>query len=106
MFPDLEALHFIGRAITPPGHVRRFDTRFFVADRRAVAAEEPGRVGAASELVELAWFTLTQARRLDMLDITREILDALEAQIAVNFAPYRQIPYHFMRHGTHRRTFL
>ncbi|KAB1071675.1 NUDIX hydrolase [Methylobacterium planeticum] len=106
VLPDLEALHLLARAITPPGRARRFDTRFFVADRRAVAAEEPGRVGAESELVELAWFTLAQARRLDLPGITRAILDELEAQIAVEFAPYRQIPYHFMRHGTRRRTFL
>ena len=106
VLPDLEALHLVARAITPPGRARRFDTRFFVADRRAVAAEEPGRVGAESELVELAWFSLAQARKLDLPGITRAILDELETQIGVDFAPHRPIPYHFMRHGERRRTFL
>ena len=106
VLPDLEALHLVARAVTPPGRPRRFDTRFFVADRRAVAAEEPGRVGAESELVELAWFSLAQARKLDLPGITRAILDELEAQIAVDFVPHRPIPYHYERHGTRHRTFL
>ena len=46
VFPDLEALHFIGRAITPPKRVRRFDTRFFAVDRTAIADEVEGIVGA------------------------------------------------------------
>ncbi|WP_431311029.1 NUDIX hydrolase [Methylobacterium nigriterrae] len=106
VLPDLEALHLVARAVTPPGRVRRFDTRFFAADRRAVAAEEPGRVGPASELVELAWLPLAKARKLDLPVITRAILDELEAQIAVDFAPHRPIPHHFVRHGKRQRTFL
>ena len=60
VFPDLEALHFIGRAITPPKRVKRFDTRFFAADRTAIADEVEGVVGPDSELVELAWVTIAR----------------------------------------------
>lgn len=106
VLPDLEALHFIARAITPPKRVRRFDTRFFVIDRAGVAAEEPGRVSEDSELTELAWVRLDAARKLDLPYITRAVLDELEAQIAVDFAPHRQIPFHFERYGRREREFL
>jgi 8-oxo-dGTP pyrophosphatase MutT (NUDIX family) len=106
ILPDLEALHLVARAITPPKRVRRFDTRFFAVDRRMVAAEEPGRVSADSEFTELAWVRLDAARKLDLPFITRAILDDLEAQIAVDFAPYRMIPFHYERYGRRERVAL
>nr|WP_245930939.1 NUDIX domain-containing protein [Methylobacterium radiodurans] len=106
VLPDLEALHLVARAITPPKQVRRFDTRFFTAERAAVVVEEPGRIGPEAELVELAWLRLDTARKLDLPFITRMILDELEAQIAVGFAPYRQIPFHYERHGRRERVAL
>lgn len=106
VLPDLEALHLVARAITPPKRVRRFDTRFFAIDRRMVAAEEPGRISADAEFTELAWVRLDAARKLDLPYITRAILDDLEAQIAVDFAPYRMIPYHYERYGRRERVAL
>ena len=106
VLPDLEALHLVARAITPPKRVRRFDTRFFAIDRRAVAAEEPGRVCLDAEFTELAWVRLDAARNLDLPGITRDILDDLDAQIAVDFAPHRPIPFHYERHGQRERVFL
>ncbi|WP_428833756.1 NUDIX hydrolase [Methylorubrum populi] len=99
VMPDLEALHLVARAITPPKRPRRFDTRFFVVDRKAVAAERPGIVGPDSELTELAWVDLDAARKLDLPRITRVILDDLEAAAAAGFPPYRPIPFYFERHG-------
>jgi 8-oxo-dGTP pyrophosphatase MutT (NUDIX family) len=106
VMPDLEALHLIARAITPPKRVRRFDTRFFAVDRRMVAAEEPDRVAEDAEFTELAWVRLDAARGLDLPYITRAILDELEAQIAAGFAPHRPIPFHYERHGRRERVFL
>ncbi|MCJ2126510.1 NUDIX hydrolase [Methylobacterium sp. J-077] len=106
ILPDLEALHLVARAITPPKRVRRFDTRFFAVDRRLVAAEEPGRVSPEAEFTELAWVRLDAARKLDLPFITRAVLDDLEAQIAVDFAPYRMIPFHYERYGRRERVAL
>ncbi|GJE62972.1 hypothetical protein LNAOJCKE_0161 [Methylorubrum aminovorans] len=99
VMPDLEALHLVARAITPPKRVRRFDTRFFAVDRKAVAMERPGIVGPDAELTELAWVDLTAARKLDLPRITRVILDDLEAAAEAGFPPYRPIPFYFERHG-------
>ena len=99
VLPDLEALHLVARAITPPQRPRRFDTRFFVADRRAVAAERAGCVGPDAEFTELAWVGLDEARGLDLPRITRAVLDDLEAAAASDFALHRAIPFYFERYG-------
>ncbi|MFF8802178.1 MULTISPECIES: NUDIX domain-containing protein [unclassified Methylobacterium] len=99
VMPDLEALHLVARAITPPKRARRFDTRFFAVDRKGVAAERSGIVGPDSELTELAWVDLDAARKLDLPRITRVILDDLEAAAAAGFPPYRPIPFYFERRG-------
>jgi 8-oxo-dGTP pyrophosphatase MutT (NUDIX family) len=106
VMPDLEALHLIARAVTPPGRVRRFDTRFFAVDRAAIVHEVPGIVSAEAELVELAWVTFAEARALDLPRITGIVLDDLEVQVKGGFAPYLPIPYYYQRHGRPQRDTL
>lgn len=60
LLPDPSGLFLIARAITPPGRVRRFDTRFFTADASAIAHRVEGVVHADAELVELVWVEFGQ----------------------------------------------
>lgn len=106
VFPDLEALQFIGRAITPPKRVKRFDTRFFAVDRTAVAHEVGGVVGPDSELVELAWVTVAEARKLDLPPITGVLLGELEARIAAGFSPMLPVPFFYQKRGHFMRELL
>jgi 8-oxo-dGTP pyrophosphatase MutT (NUDIX family) len=106
VFPDLEALHVVGRAITPPGRVKRFDTRFFAVDRTAIADEVEGAVGPDSELVELTWVTIDKARALDLPPITGVLLTELEARIAAGFAPELPVPFFYQKRGRFVRELL
>lgn len=106
VFPDLEALQVVARAITPPRRPKRFDTRFFAVDRTAIAHEISGVVGPNSELVELAWVTLPEAKRLELPAITGAILDELEHRIAEGFGPELPVPFYYERHRTFQRELL
>ncbi len=95
--PDLAALDFVARAITPPARTRRFDARFFMADAAALVSLDPG--SGSGELDELAWFDWEAAAALDLPQITRAIL----AEVALRLVdPARPIPCHRFRRGGHR----
>jgi len=79
VYPTLDGLDFLARAITPPGRPRRFDARFFVADASLIARQVPDVVGAEAEFVELAWKKLEAALELDLPNITRNMLGILAA---------------------------
>ena len=106
VLPDLEAVQVVARAITPPGRTKRFDTRFFAIDRNAVAGEVGGVVGPRSELIELAWVSVAEARRLELPTITGIILDELEARLAAGFGPELPVPFYFERRGRFVRELL
>jgi 8-oxo-dGTP pyrophosphatase MutT (NUDIX family) len=63
VIPDLGAIHFVARAITPTNRPRRFDSRFFAAEIGAVVHRAEGFVGPEAELVELAADHHDRARR-------------------------------------------
>lgn len=96
---DLSPLRYILRAITPPGRPRRFDTRFFVVDREAIAATDPTVVGEDAELEAVDWVPLDAARRLGLPTITVTVLDELEARLAEDpdLAPEAPVPFYCWR---------
>jgi 8-oxo-dGTP pyrophosphatase MutT (NUDIX family) len=104
--PDLSAVHFIARAITPPRRPLRFDSRFFTADVSAIARREEGFVGPDKELVELVWLPITQARRLDMPGITAIVLEELQDRIAAGMRHDHPVPLYRMLHKRFVREIL
>jgi len=75
--PDLSALVYFARAITPPGRTRRFDSRFFVADAAHISnLDHPLHIGSG-ELLTPAWFTIDETLGLDLPSITKDILRRL-----------------------------
>jgi len=106
IIPDLSAVHFVGRAITPPGRPRRFDSRFFAADFKAVVRQDEGFVGADAELVEVVWMPINEARRLDIPGITAVILEELEERIATGMSHDHPVPLYRMLHKKFLREIL
>jgi 8-oxo-dGTP pyrophosphatase MutT (NUDIX family) len=98
VLPDLAALHFIVRAITPPRRPRRFDARFFAADASAIAHRVDGIVHPGAELVELVWLPIADAKQLDLPTITQVALDELQARVAKGFGHDLPSPFYRMLH--------
>ena len=104
--PDIGELHFVARAITPPGRPRRFDTRFFPADALAIAHRIESVVGPDAELVELTWVPMVQAQELGLVAITKLVLVDLAARIAAGFGHELPVPYYRAVNGRHVRELL
>ncbi len=103
LYPNLEDMHFIARAVTPPRMKRRFDTFFFTADASGIAAKIDGIVDGDSELVELVWVTIAEARSLPMPLITTVIFRELEARLEKGMSRFLPIPvYRTGRQGWFR----
>ena len=95
--PDLAALTYVARAITPPGRTRRFDARFFMADAAALLHPEP--TAGSGELDEIAWIPLAEAEALDLPAITRFVIGEVRARLD---QPDRPAPFVRFVRGRHR----
>jgi 8-oxo-dGTP pyrophosphatase MutT (NUDIX family) len=82
LLPDPSGLFLIARAITPPGRVRRFDTRFFTADASAIAHRVEGVIHADAELVELVWVEIGSEPLADAHMMTKNVLRELDKRLA------------------------
>jgi 8-oxo-dGTP pyrophosphatase MutT (NUDIX family) len=82
LLPDPSGLFLIARAITPPGRVRRFDTRFFTADASAITHRVDGVIHPDAELVELVWVEIGSKPLADLHPMTKNVLGELERRLA------------------------
>ncbi len=95
VLPNLENLHFIARAITPPRRPKRFDTCFFSMDASEIAHKIDGVVTADTELVELVWIPLAEARTLDLPPITGVVLKELDVRIEGGMRHELPVPFFY-----------
>ncbi|WP_159586427.1 NUDIX hydrolase [Chelativorans xinjiangense] len=105
--PSLDGLRYIARAITPPGRVRRFDTRFLAAWRDEVAVELADG-GPTDELEEIVWLPIGEAMQAEVPTITRTVLDDLDKRLAADpgLSPGGPVPFYFMRANRFVRVML
>ena len=82
LLPDPSGLFLIARAITPPGRVRRLDTRFFTADASSIAHRVEGVIHADAELVELVWVEIGSDSLADLHPMTKLVLKQLDKRLA------------------------
>jgi 8-oxo-dGTP pyrophosphatase MutT (NUDIX family) len=93
VFPTLEGLHFVARAITPPRRPRRFDAAFFAVDAAEIAHRIDGMVGPQAEFVELVWLPLEEAKHIDLPTITQVVLGELGHRIAQGMGHHLPVPF-------------
>ncbi len=106
VYPALDDIDFLARAITPPGRPRRFDARFLVVDARAVAARVEGVIHPEAELVALIWTPLDKARQLDLPNITHLALEDLAEALKSGLDRLRPRPFYRELHGKRLREAL
>ena len=103
--PALADLSLFARAITPPGRLRRYDTRFFCASIDAVAAQT-GQFD--DELSDITWYSIRETEELDLPPITRVIIEDLGDRLKAGpLGPMAApVPFYHQRNGTFRRDLL
>lgn len=116
--PDLSRLRYVARAITPPGHVRRYDARFFASFLDEIS--HPNSANAHQftdtsvtessaynepELSDLKFVSFAEAQNLNIADITRIILRDIEKLLLedLSLSSIYPVPFYRKRHGRHVR---
>lgn len=100
LFADLGSLRYVARAITPPGHVRRFDTRFFLTFTDE-ADVDPAAITDSAELHDLRWLDMDDLYGLNMPGITKTVLEEVKAQMLQDpTLPFgASLPFYYSRRG-------
>jgi 8-oxo-dGTP pyrophosphatase MutT (NUDIX family) len=80
--PKMDGVHYLARAVTPPGSPIRFNARFLVVQEHHVA----GELGGDGELEELRFYGMTEALALQLALPTRRVLERLKSWLALSEA--------------------
>ncbi|MCX8998900.1 NUDIX domain-containing protein [Rhizobiaceae bacterium BDR2-2] len=104
---DLSGLRLAARAITPPGYVRRYDTRFFVAFADE-AGLDPAAARDSDELHDIRWLDIDTDSCLNIPAITRTVLLDVRALLKARpaLSPTEPVPFYRMLRGRAVRSFL
>jgi len=86
--PRLDGVDYLCRAVTPPSNPIRFNARFLVVD----AAEVGGTLAGSGELEGLRYLPVAEALALDLALVTREVLQRLQAWLALPLGDQRTRP--------------
>jgi 8-oxo-dGTP pyrophosphatase MutT (NUDIX family) len=78
--PHLDGLHYLARAVTPPGGPIRFNARFLVIEERHVT----GELGGDGELDGLRFYGMTEALALELALPTRRVLERLKQWLVLS----------------------
>ncbi|MGH7887872.1 MAG: NUDIX hydrolase [Candidatus Binatia bacterium] len=91
--PRLDALSYLGRAITPSPQPIRFHARFFAVD----AAHAHGDLGSSGELSDLQWVPLADASKFEVMGVTLLMLESLQRYLEAPAA--HRAPFLSFQHG-------
>jgi 8-oxo-dGTP pyrophosphatase MutT (NUDIX family) len=77
--PRLDGLHYLARAVTPPGLPIRFNARFLTVEQRHV----DGELGGDGELDGLRFYGMGEALAMELALPTRRVLERLRLWLAM-----------------------
>lgn len=110
--PDLSRLRYVARAVTPPGHTRRYDARFFASFMDEVSMPASGTIAQTEssifnepELNDLQFVSFDEAFSLNIAEITRIILWDFQKLLREDqsLSSIYPVPLYRKRHGRHVR---
>jgi len=91
--PDLGALQFLGRAITPSHQPIRYHARFFAAPADMFSGELAGD----GELEDLRWIRIDDTAGLEMMEVQKLVLDTLVHRLAGRELPAQRLFFNWGR---------
>ncbi len=77
---ELDGLHYLCRAVTPPSQRMRFNARFLIVDTERVS----GTLAGSGELEALRYHAMEDVFRQALAGITREVLHNLQRFLAMS----------------------